>query len=400
MGTPAALSVRELTAYLKRLLERDELLQEVVVRGEISNFTRHSSGHLYFSLKDEDATLSCVCFRGSAAGLKFDPADGQRVIAYGSISVYERQGRYQLLVKFLRPDGVGDLAAQFEALRAKLEAEGLFAPERKRPLPRFPRALGVITSPTGAAIRDLLSILGRRYPLARVVVFPTVVQGEGGVASIVASLQRANARPDLDVLIVGRGGGSLEDLWCFNEEPVARAVFASRLPVISAVGHETDTTLCDFVADVRAATPSAAAELAVPDQAELQRQLEALQRHLAAGLEGHLARLRRRLETVAAHPLLQRPEIVLEQRAQRLDEAASALQAEMTGHLQRLRARLDRSSVGLAALSPVAVLGRGYALVRRRTDQRLVRSTAEAPAGTTLTITVADGDFDAVAEGG
>jgi exodeoxyribonuclease VII large subunit len=397
-NTPA-LSVRELTAYLKRLLERDELLQEVAVRGEISNFTRHSSGHMYFSLKDEAATLSCVCFRGAAAGLKFAPEDGQRVLAFGSISVYEKQGRYQLMVRFMRPDGVGDLAAALEALRQRLEQEGLFAPERKRPLPRFPRGIGLITSPTGAAVQDMVQILGRRYPLARILVIPTVVQGEAGAPSIVASLQRANRRPDLDVLIVGRGGGSLEDLWCFNEESVARAVFASRLPVVSAVGHETDTTICDYVADARAATPSNAAELIVPDQQDLQRQLDALGRHLAAGLESHVARLRRRLEQLAAHPLLQRPEMVLQARAQRLDDAATGLAEAIRDLLEGLGVRLDKASLRLDALSPLAVLGRGYAIVRRQADQAVVRSVQQAPPGSGLSITVSDGDITAIAGG-
>lgn len=399
MDNTAALSVQQLTAYVKQLLERDELLQEVVVRGEISNFTRHSSGHLYFSLKDDSAALSCVCFRGAAGALKFGPKDGQNVVAYGSISVYEKQGRYQLLVRFMRPDGMGDLAAALEALRKQLDQEGLFAPERKRPLPRFPRAVGLITSPTGAAVEDMKRIIGQRYPLARIVVVPTTVQGEAGAPSIVASLRLANRRDDLDVLIVGRGGGSLEDLWCFNEESVARAVFASRLPVISAVGHETDTTICDLVADVRAATPSNAAELVVPDQADLRRQLDALGRQLAAGLESRVARLRRRLERAAAHPLLQRPEMILQAWVQRLDDAATALANGIADVVEDLRVRLDKACLRLDALSPLAVLGRGYAIVRRRDDRAVVRSVAQAPPGTELSITVGDGDFGAVAEG-
>lgn len=390
--------MRELTAYLKRLLERDELLQEVVVRGEISNFTRHSSGHLYFSLKDEDATLSCVCFRGSAAALKFDPDSGQRVIAFGSITVYEKRGNYQLVVRFMQPDGQGDLAAAFAALKEKLEQEGLFAVDRKRPLPRFPRGIGLVTSPTGAAVRDMVSILGRRYPLARVVIFPTVVQGADGAASIVTSLQRANRHPGLDVIIVGRGGGSLEDLWCFNEESVARAVFASRLPVVSAVGHETDVALTDFVADVRAATPSAAAELVAPDAAELLRHVEALGRGLAAGLQGHLARWRHRLQVVASHPLLQRPDMVLQGPSQRLDDAAVGLAAGLRMILERKQVRLEKATVQLAALSPLAVLGRGYAIVRTAPGDQVVRSRTAVAAGQGLRITVEDGDFGAVAE--
>lgn len=399
MDNTPALSVQELTAYIRQLLERDQVLQEVAVCGEISNFTRHLSGHLYFSLKDDRATLSCVCFRGAAAGLKFAPQDGQRVIAYGSISVYEKQGRYQLLVRFMRPAGLGDLAAALEALRRQLSEEGLFAPERKRPLPRFPRAIGLITSPTGAAVEDMKRIIGQRYPLARIVVIPTIVQGEAGAPSIVASLQRANRRDDLDVLIVGRGGGSLEDLWCFNDERVARAVFASRLPVISAVGHETDTTICDLVADVRAATPSNAAELVVPDQQDLRRHLQALGRHLAAGLQGQITRWRQRLERTASHPLLQRPEMILQSWVQRVDTAATGLSDGVQMIVRALEARLDRAHVQLEALSPMAVLGRGYAIVRKREDQTVVRQVGQVAPGTALTVTVADGDFGARVEG-
>jgi exodeoxyribonuclease VII large subunit len=393
---PQALSVSEITAHLKRLLERDEILQDVSVRGELSNFTRHSSGHLYFSLKDENATLSCVCFRNLAARVRFELGDGLRIIADGGVSVYEKQGRYQLIVRAMRPDGMGALAAAFEALKLKLEQEGLFAPERKRPLPRFPVGIGLITSPTGAAIRDLVSIISRRYPLARILVIPTVVQGEAGAASIIASLQQANARADLDVLVVGRGGGSLEDLWCFNEEAVARAVFASRLPVISAVGHETDVCLCDFVADVRAATPSAAAELVAPDAAELQRHLQSLGRDLRARLQQHAHRARQRLAALMAHPLFQRPQTLLEPRVQRLDEATEALRANVTRLLTDRRQRLEKAAVGLNALSPLAVLGRGYAIVRLAENGAVVRSVDQVPGGASLRITVTDGDIEAV----
>lgn len=398
MLAPQALSVTELTAHLKHLLERDEVLSDVSVRGEISNFTRHSSGHLYFSLKDERCTLSCVCFRGVATRVRFEPADGMRVIAEGNVTVYEKAGRYQLLVRSLRADGLGDLAAAFEALKLKLEQEGLFAPERKRPLPRFPRGVGLITSPTGAAVRDLVSIISRRFPLARIAIIPTIVQGEGGAASIIESIRYANTLDYLDVLVVGRGGGSLEDLWCFNEEAVARAVFASRLPVISAVGHETDTCLCDFVADLRAPTPSAAAELAVPDALELHRHVEALGRELRGRLLHHVQTSRHRLQRVSAHPVLQRPAILLETRLQRLDEATEALRHDMAQQLQDRRQRLERATVGLGALSPEAVLGRGYAICRLGDTGEIVRSVSQAPPGTGLRVTVADGDVSAVAE--
>ena len=401
MITPQPLSISQVTAHIKRLLERDEILHDVTVQGEISNFTRHSSGHLYFSLKDQNSTLTCVCFRGAAGRLRFEPRNGMRVVADGNVSVYEKSGRYQLLIRSLRPDGDGDLAAALEALKAKLDLEGLFAPERKRALPRFPRAIGLITSPTGAAIRDLISIISRRYPLGRIVVIPTVVQGEVGAESIVRSIQYANSLGTLDVLIVGRGGGSLEDLWCFNEEAVARAVFASRLPVISAVGHETDFSICDYVADVRAATPSAAAELVAPDVQELQRHLGALDRHLREGLRGHLERARRQLHRVASHPLLQRPGAIVEARAQRLDEASAALTATIGALLDSGRRRLEKAVVGLTAMSPLAVLSRGYAIVRKDADGRVVRSVTEVAAGEKLRVTVGDGEFGALtADGG
>lgn len=398
MASILALSVREVTAYIKHLLEQDPVLQEVVVRGEISNFTRHSSGHLYFSLKDADSTLSCVCFRNAASRLRFAPDNGAKIIAWGSITVYEKGGRYQLLVTHAQPDGEGDLAAALEQLKARLEAEGLFAPERKRPLPAFPRAIGLITSPTGAAVADLESVLTRRYPLCRVVIIPTVVQGAAAVESICESLAQANRQPNLDLLIVARGGGSLEDLWCFNEEQVARAVFGSRLPVISAVGHETDTTVCDLVADLRAPTPSAAAELAVPDARELQRQLAELGRSLAGGLQEHINQRRQRLAQVAAQPVWRRPRMLLEQRAQRLDDATAALKLGLKHTLREKEIALDRCRLSLAALSPLAVLQRGYAIVRRPAEETVVRSMQEVAAGERLRVTLSDGDLGVVVD--
>lgn len=388
------LTVREVTAYVKRLFDRDELLTDVIVRGEISNLTVASSGHIYFTLKDEASQLSAVCFRGAAAGLKFRPQDGDRVIAGGSVTVYEKGGRYQLMVRFMRPDGAGDLAAALEVLRAKLEAEGLFDPSRKRSWPRFPRAIALCTSPTGAAVQDMISIIGRRYPLARVIVIPAVVQGEEAAGSIVRALSVANALPEVDVIITGRGGGSLEDLWAFNEEPVARAIFASACPVISAVGHETDFTIADFVADARAATPSMAAEMVTPDQTELLAALEGTGRHAIALLRGRLTASRGRLERLVAHPLLQRPEALLEQRQQRLDELAQAAALGMDRLLQRLTHRLERASVAALALSPTAVLQRGYAICRLP-DGTVVRRVDEVAAGDDLRVTLSDGDIAA-----
>lgn len=392
-------TVGELTAYLKRLLEGDALLSQVQVRGEISNFKRHSSGHLYFSLKDDKALLSCVCFRGPAGQLKFAPEEGQRVVAYGSISVYEPQGKYQLVVTFMQPDGLGELHLRFEALKAQLAAEGLFAPERKRPLPRYPRSIALVTSPTGAAIRDLLNILGRRYPLARVLVVPTLVQGEAAPASIVNSLRRA-AEAGVDVIIAGRGGGSLEDLWAFNEEAVARAIFASPVPVVSAVGHETDVTIADLVADLRAPTPSAAAELVVPDQAELRAHLAALGRQARAALQ-RLAQGRRvRLARLEQNPIFTRPESLLAPWLQRVDLAAEQATETLIRRLERAGQTLARLAASLRALDPREVLGRGYALVQRTRDRALVSRVELAPPGETLAIAVSDGTIPARVTGG
>ncbi|EES72230.1 exodeoxyribonuclease VII, large subunit, partial [Paenibacillus sp. oral taxon 786 str. D14] len=263
------LTVKELNRYIRMKLESDQVLTDVWIRGEISNFTHHSSGHMYFTLKDADSRIKSIMFASYNQRLPFRPKEGTRVIARGNVSVYERDGQYQFYVTHMQPDGVGSLYLAFEQLKQKLEAEGLFAPGRKRPLPRFPKTIGVVTSPTGAAVRDILTTLGRRYPQAAVILYPVLVQGKGAAPSIVKAIRTLNAMGEADVLIVGRGGGSLEELWAFNEEQVARAIYESAIPVISAVGHETDFTIADFVADLRAATPTAAAELAVPHTAEL-----------------------------------------------------------------------------------------------------------------------------------
>jgi len=386
-------TVSELTGYVKALLDRDEVLQQMTVRGELSNFTSHRSGHLYFSLKDEAAQLSCVCFRGVAQKLGFPPEEGMQVIAGGNVSVYERAGRYQLIVRFMRPDGAGELAARLEVLKTKLEKEGLFDPARKRPLPRFPRGIGICTSPTGAAIQDMLRIIIRRYPQARLVLFPTTVQGEAAAPDIVRSLHAAGEYRGLDVIIVGRGGGSLEDLWAFNEEIVARAIFASPRPVVSAVGHETDFTIADYVADVRAATPSEAAELVVPDQVELLAGLTNMSERLRANLLGRLATARERLSAVRQRPVMREPRILLEPGQQRLDEAAAGLGDELAELVNGLSGRVDKAATALSALSPIAVLGRGYAICRRERDGVVVSSVTVAELGEQVRVTVSDGDL-------
>ena len=387
------LTVSELTGYIKALLDRDEVLQQAVVRGEISNFTSHRSGHLYFSLKDEASQLSCVCFRGAAQALDFAPEEGMQVVAGGNVSVYERAGRYQLIVRFMRADGAGELAARLEVLKAKLEAEGLFDPARKRPLPRFPRGIGICTSPTGAALQDMIRIIARRYARAKVVVFPTIVQGEAAVPSIVESLRAAGRYEGLDVIIVGRGGGSLEDLWAFNEELVARTIFASLVPVISAVGHETDFTIADYVADVRAATPSEAAELVVPDQQELLAGLVSAGQRLRGGLLGRLEVAGQRIASVCQRRVVREPRTLLEPGQQRLDEAAFGLSEELGQVVSELGNRLARAATALAALSPLGVLRRGYAICRRERDGAVVASVAAVDCGEQVRVTVTDGDL-------
>ena len=394
---PIILSVRELAVYIHQLLEYDEVLADVWVEGEISNLARSSAGHVYFTLKEDQAQVSCALFRNAAVRLERLPANGEAVLAHGQVSFYEAGGRLQLYVDTVRPRGVGALFAQFQELKARLEAEGLFAAEQKRPLPPFPRRIGVVTSPTGAALRDILHILGRRYPLVEVVVAPTPVQGKEAAGQIAAALERLQGR-SVDLIIVARGGGSLEDLWPFNEEAVARAIRASRVPVVSGVGHETDFTIADFAADVRAPTPSGAAEIAVPDRAEL---------------GAHVARLRARLAQVARRQLRERrlrldereralrrlsPRALIAARRQRLNELAGRAGRSLRHRLAVARERLRSATLRLAALDPRAVLSRGYAIVRRA-DGAVVLSPAQLESGERLDVQVRDGTFGAQVSG-
>ncbi len=393
-----ALTVREITAHVKQLIDRSELLRDVQVVGEISNFTRHRSGHLYFSLKDEHATLNCVCFRSAAGRLQFEPGDGQRVIAGGEVTVYEKGGRYQLIARWMRPDGLGALAVALEKLKAKLEEEGLFDPSRKRPLPRFPGTIGIVTSPTGAAVRDMVTVIGRRFPLVRVKVFPALVQGDEAPASIVASLRQADATPGLDVIIVGRGGGSIEDLWAFNDERVARAIFGSRVPVVSAVGHETDYTIADLVADVRAPTPSAAAELVVPDCRELMAGLAAIENRLARAVRRRVENGRSLLDTLSARPGLRQPQQLLAEYSIRVDEATRDLTNAVRARHQRYQAALEALGGKLDALGPMGVLSRGYSICRRSADGVVVTNSTQVTAGEDVEITVHRGTIVATTQ--
>lgn len=369
------ITVGAVNQYIKQLMQSDDLLNGIMVRGEISNFTRHSSGHLYFSLKDSSGSMKCVMFRGNAGRLDFQPEHGMEVIAAGYVSVFERDGVYQLYVEEMMAAGSGALHVAYEQLKVKLTAEGLFQQEHKRPLPFFPRRVGVVTSPTGAAIRDILSILHRRNKLVDVYVIPAVVQGAEGVESLCTALERMYEQ-DVDVIIVGRGGGSLEELWCFNEEQVVRKIAASPVPIISAVGHETDFTLADFAADVRAATPSMAAELAVPVLDELKEQLEMKSHLLEYKYRRLLEQKKLRLEQYAQHRLLRQPEQLLQSHQQRLDQQMTALEQALQRQQQQREHRLALAAERLDGLSPLKVFSRGYSLCQDM-EGRIIRSASQ-----------------------
>lgn len=388
---PDAFSVHQITIYIRDLIDQDPRLADVWVEGEISNFTRASSGHLYFTLKDDSAELRCVMWRSQAAWLGFQPQHGDAVLAHGQISVYEQRGQYQLMCDMLQPAGLGELNRQFELLKARLNAEGLFDEARKRPLPAFPRAVGVVTSPTTAAFQDVLNVIRRRYPLLPVVLSPTLVQGKEAPPQIIAALDRLNQRDDIDLILLVRGGGSLEDLWCFNDEAVVRAVAASRLPVVTGVGHEIDFTLVDFAADRRAPTPSAAAELITPDGALLAQQVRALQARMDSLLSSQLEQLRQNLNATQRWLARLSPTYQVQNARQRIDDLTGRMDTHIRHRLSRDRQRLDAQTRALHAASPLGLLERGYAIVTRTADGARVSSTHDAAEGTTITVTLRDG---------
>lgn len=381
-------SVSELNEYIKGRLESDTRLSRIYIRGEISNFTRHSSGHLYFSLKDEGSQIRAVMFRSAAASLTFAPEDGMKVLVTGSVSLYVKGGTYQIYVTSLRPDGLGALYLAYERLRQKLESEGLFSEERKRPLPQFPKRIGVITSPTGAAIRDILHITGRRYPLADIVLYPALVQGEGAPQSLLKGLSYF-ADSDVDVVIIGRGGGSIEDLWAFNNEAVARRIAAMPQPIVSAVGHETDFTICDFVADLRAPTPSAAAELCVPDIRELRMSLDAAQDRAASALLHVAKRKRERLCALGERLSLLGKGRLFEDKKQVLLRYYEKIRGMARSEFIKRHADISIKAEKLDALSPLKVLRRGYCVAG--TEQGVLTSVEHAAVGEELSIRLSDG---------
>lgn len=387
------ITVTQLNRYVKSLLEGDPHLSAVYISGEISNFTNHyKSGHLYMSLKDEGALVKAVMFRGHASKLRFEPQNGMKVIVRARVSLYDKDGAYQIYIEEMQPDGVGALQVAFEQLKARLQAEGLFDERRKRPLPRYPARVGVITSPTGAAVRDILNVLGRRYPLAQVVFVPVLVQGDGAPPQLVEALERMNNANAADVIIIGRGGGSIEDLWAFNDERVARAVAASAIPVISAVGHETDFTICDFAADLRAPTPSAAAELAVPDGQELLLFLEQRKSTLRRHVEHAISNETKRLEMLKSRRCLSTPLYLVEEQGMRLDHLTHALAAAGNVAIGGADKRLAALSGKLDALSPLKVLSRGYAMALK--DNAPITTVEQAALGDALTLRLGDGTLD------
>ena len=375
ISEPVVLTVTQLNTYIKMQFEGDENLSHVFVTGEISNFTNnYRSGHLYFSLKDEHCAVRAVMFSRNAGRLRFQPEDGMKVIARGRMGVYEVSGQYQLYVEDLQPDGLGALNLAFEQLKAKLEKEGLFDAARKKPIPKFPQRIGVVTSPTGAAVHDILTILARRYPLAEVVFRPVQVQGEQAAPQISDALRQMNHLQCADVIIVGRGGGSLEDLWPFNEECVARAVAESSIPIISAVGHETDYTICDFAADLRAPTPSAAAELAVPDGAELLAGILIRKTQLRNEVEAKIADAKALLLPFAECSVLKNPLEGVELRRVEVDGLAASLSTAASRRAERAGEQLAALSGKLDAMSPLAVLSRGYAAIFSESGKAIPRA--------------------------
>ncbi|MFB9325327.1 exodeoxyribonuclease VII large subunit [Paenibacillus aurantiacus] len=432
-------SIKEITRYIKMKLESDNVLGDVWIRGEISNFTHHSSGHMYFTLKDPDSRLKCIMFASHNQRLPFKPKEGAKVLARGNFSVYERDGNYQFYVMQMQPDGIGSLYLAYEQLKRKLEEEGLFAVSRKRAIPKFPKAVGIITSPTGAAVRDIIITLQRRHPSVPVLLFPVLVQGTGAAPAIVNAIETMNRLAEVDVLIVGRGGGSLEELWAFNDERVARSIAASTIPVISAVGHETDFTIADFVADLRAATPTAAAELAVQNVQELSTQLGQMNARLAQALKSAVRSRGERLARLRRSPVFVNPRRYLLQQAERLDRLKERLEARTVRRAERGRERWLRIQAKLAsahpgervaieakrvealtrrmegamnstmkerqlmlvsamkqldALSPLKVMSRGYSLVYDEAEKQLLKSIKDVQPGDIVKVKLADGQLD------
>lgn len=392
------ISVTALNQYVKGLLDRDRLLSQVLVRSEISNYKVYPSGHHYFSLKDAESSVRCVMFRREAASLRFRPENGMKVVVSGRVSVFPRDGVYQLYCSHMMPDGVGELAFAFERLKERLHREGLFDPARKKPLPVYTHTIALVTSPAGAAVRDMIRILGARWPMAKVLVVPVRVQGEGAAQEIAQALDLVNACRMAEVIITGRGGGSMEDLWAFNEETVARAIARSEIPVISAVGHEPDVTIADFVADLRASTPSNGAERAVPHQGEVRDTLAHWDARLQRAMDQTLQRRREQLDRARSSPFLQSPLRSIQEKRVLLDYQQQRLVHGMERQVQASRERAGRLAAALEALSPFRVLGRGYSIAQKE-DGTVLSSIEQVTAGEGLSLRLADGLVTCTATG-
>ena len=378
--------------YIKSFMDRDRLLSGLLVRGELSNYKMYPSGHHYFTLKDWEGALRCVMFRGDAASLRFRPQNGMQVIAAGRVTVFPRDGQYQMYCVRLTPEGAGDLFVAFEQLKERLLRQGLFAQEHKKPLPRMPGRIALVTSPAGAAVRDMLRILGARWPMAQVRILPVRVQGEGAAEEIAAAIRWANLHQVADLMITGRGGGSMEDLWAFNEEVVAQAIYDSNIPVISAVGHEPDVTIADFVADLRAATPSNAAELAVPDQNEVYAALLGSKQRMEQAMRQRLLRGRQQLERLGKSRMLTDPKAYVQDKRVLLDYQSRRMDQAMTNLLAVKRARTGQLAAALDAMSPLKVLGRGYAIAQKQ-DGSIISHTGDAAPGERFRLRVSDGEL-------
>ncbi len=387
--TPTVYSVNELNAYVKRILDNDENLKHIFVTGEISNYKAHYSGHLYMTIKDESASVKAVMFAGNASRLRFSPENGMKVLIFGTVSLFPRDGSYQLYINDMQPDGMGALSVAFEQLKKKLAAEGLFSDSHKKKIPEFPKRIGVVTSETGAAVQDIFNVLSRRFPAAEVVLRPTQVQGDGAAQDIAKAIYLFNEYDVADVLIVGRGGGSIEDLWAFNEEVVARAVYDSEIPVISAVGHETDYTICDFVADLRAPTPSVAAELAVPDKLELKTELLSYKQQILTLTKNMLSQERSKLIAIEKSGALRDPVTKLNENRRELLYLSERITNLTVAAVENNKMKYAALAGKLNVLSPLGVISRGYALAQR--DGKVLTSVKGVSLDDEISVRLSDG---------
>lgn len=391
---PKIATVSQINGYVKKILDHNIILNNVWIKGEISNFKHHYSGHLYITLKDEGGVLKAVMFRSAASTLAFEPSDGMKVLARGRISVYEAGGSYQLYIEEMIPDGVGELYIAYEKLKKQLESEGLFSPEHKKPIPPFPKRVGVVTASTGAAVRDIINVITRRCPMTQIIIYPAQVQGTGAAQSIVKAIEYFNATDGADTLIVGRGGGSIEDLWAFNEEITARAIYASRIPVISAVGHETDFTIADFAADLRAPTPSAAAEIAVPSAIELRSRIDLYKNRITQNIIKRIESSRLILNRFK----MKTPKDRIEDYSLKLDYLVKSIDSGFKMKIITLKKQLSQQAAKLDALSPLQTLSRGYS-IPTRSDGTVIRSVNDIKGGDEFTLRLRDGQKDCIVKG-